>query len=135
MLVRDVIDRAEQVEQDGRGDVVRQVADDPQRPARLLREGGEVDGQHVGLDHLELGPAPQARRQVAIELDDGQPAAARHERIGHGAESRPDLHQRIAGPRVDHADDAVDDGAVGEEMLAEALARDVFQAGGSRSSM
>jgi hypothetical protein len=65
--------------------------------------------------------------------------AARQHRQGQGAQAGADLDQGLARPRVDGADDVVDQRGVGQEVLAEALARVVTGAGthsgGSRISM
>ena len=77
----------------------------------------------------------QPRRQVAVEFDDGERAAAFAQRPGQRTQAGADLDQRLAGPRVDQIDDRVQHRQVAEEMLAEALARLMFQPhGGSRIS-
>src|SRR5262249_10878863 len=79
-----------------------------------------------GLDDLEVAALAQARGQVAVELDDGEGRAmAGQQRQRHRAQARAYLDEDVALGRRDRVDDAVDDDAVGEEMLAEALARDV----------
>ena len=124
------------MEQDGRGDVVRQVAHHPQRGAGGIGQRAEVDLQHIGLDHGHARALAPAGRQIAVEFDDGQRAAALEQRLGHGAEAGPDFHQRLAGARRDGPHDLVDHHRVDQEVLAEALAGDVLiQIGGSRSSM
>jgi hypothetical protein len=70
----------------------------------------------------------QARRQVAIELHHREPPEAFHQRLGEGRQARTDFHHGLAGPRADLAHDRGDDALVGQEVLAEALARDVPQA-------
>ena len=98
----------------------------------------KVHFQHIGFDHVELAVQAQAGRQVAVELDDGEAAQALDQRLRERGQARADLDHGLAGARVDGADDGVDDAAVAEEVLAEALARDVLAAaahwGGSRNS-
>jgi hypothetical protein len=109
--------------------------------AESTRGGGEVDGQHVGLDHLEPLVAAQPGGEIAIELDHGQVPAALQQWLRHRAEARPDLDQRLPRPRIDRRDDRLDDRAVGQEVLPETLAGDVAHAartaysGASRISM
>ena len=113
--------------------------------ARRTRQGGDVDRQHVGLDHVERRVAAQARGEIAIELDHRQPLAAFEQRQRQRAASGTDLDQRVARLRIDRGDDPVDHRQVDEEVLAEALSG-VWQerpprrcagryCGGSRSSM
>jgi hypothetical protein len=126
----------QQMEQDGRGDVVGQVAHHPQRRAGGVGQRREVDLQHVGLDHGDARALAPAGGQVAVEFDDGERATALQQRLGHGAQAGSDLHQRLAGPRCDGPHDLVDHHRVDQEVLAEALAgRVLVQTGGSRSSM
>lgn len=60
----------DQGEEDGAGDVVRQVADDRERRAEVGREGAEVGVEHVEVAHVEGG---ERRAQVL----DGPAAPAR----------------------------------------------------------
>jgi hypothetical protein len=50
--------------------------------------------------------AAQPGRQVAVEFDDGERAAAFGAAAGQRAQAGADLHQRLAGPRVDGPHDA-----------------------------
>jgi hypothetical protein len=91
----------------------------PRRPG----QGGEVDLQHVGLDHVS--PAAWRRSRAARSRSSSitvrrrsAPAAARSGRPGR-ARSRP-----AAGrARVDGRTMPSSDGVVDQEVLAEALAR------------
>jgi hypothetical protein len=128
----------ERVEQQRRGDVVGQVADQADRCA--ARERGDVDGERVGFDDLELADArgrrAQARGQVAVELDRGQRADAREQREGERAFARADLDEALARLRVDRAQQPVDDAALVQEMLPEALLHHVrFGHGRARSNV
>src|SRR5690606_9801787 len=51
--------------------------------------------------------------------------AGRQQRIGECAFARTDLHKWLAGTRVDGGDNAPQDAGIVQEMLPEALARDV----------
>ena len=105
----------------------------------LYRQRGEVHLQHVRFHHRQARPLAQPRRQVAVQLDDGERTTALQQRLRQSAQARPDLHQRLSGPGCDRPHDAVDDCNIDEEVLAEALARDMgaqawAQNGGSRNS-
>jgi hypothetical protein len=133
-LVADPGGHRQQVEQDGCGDVVGQVAHDAQRRPGHVGQRADVHLQHVGLDHRHAGTLAPARGQVAVQLDHRQRPAAFQQRLGHRTEAGADLDDRLARLRADRPHDAVDHHRVGQEVLAEALARDVAQTGGSRSS-
>ena len=84
----------------------------------------------------------QALRQVTVEFYHRQPLAALQQRQRQRAQPGADFYQRLARPGVDRAHDLIDDADVGQEVLTEALARQVactaqagLHAGGSRSSM
>jgi len=122
VLVLDGVTRLEQVEQDRRRDVVGQVADDAKLSTRRRGgQGGEIDVEHVGLDHLEARRAAQPHSQVPIELDDGERLAALEQRTGQCAAAGPDLDEGVSRLRVDCVDDPVDDRSVDEEVLPEPL--------------
>jgi hypothetical protein len=93
----------ERVEQDRRGDVVRQVADQTDRCA--FRQCGEIHHQHVGFDdakHAVLRRfGVQARNQVAVDLDRGERPDAIEQRPGQRALPGSDLDDAFAGLRVD----------------------------------
>ena len=69
------------------------------------------------------------RREIAIDLDRDEPRGALEQRPGQRAEPRTDLHQGVAGPRVDRRDDLGDRAGVVQEVLSEPLARNVGHAG------
>ena len=118
--------RFEQVKEQRRRDVVRQVAADAKRRSAAV-QGGEVDVEHVGLvDDEFAGPCralPQQPGEVAVDLDDLEALAALEEGQGQRAAPRADLDDAFAGLRVDRRDDSREDARVMQEMLAEALAR------------
>ena len=129
MLVFDHLHMLEQVEQDGRGDVVRKVADHPDfGHAQRVGQLREIDLQYVRLDDIELPVQPQPKGQVAVELNYCQAPQALHQRLGEGGQARANFHHRLAGQRRDGAHDGFDDAAVRQKMLAEALAGNVFHA-------
>mgnify|MGYP006207227741 CR=1 FL=1 len=72
---------------------------------------------------------PQAQRQVAVQFDDGEAPQALHQGLGQSSQAGPDFNHGLARQGGDGRDDAVDDAVVGQEMLPEALAGDVFQRG------
>ena len=94
----------EQVPQDrGRGGK-RQVRDDSKRLA------GKLDGRGVGVDHFDVLPAAQARRQAAIQLDGdhapshprelgGQPAGAGSEIEHKVVAAQPGVANELRGER------------------------------------
>jgi hypothetical protein len=64
--------------------------------------------------------------QVAVQLDDGQPAQPLHQRLRQRGQAGADLHHGLARLRGDLAHDRVDDAAVRQEVLPEAFAGNVF---------
>ena len=66
----------------------------------------------------------EARGEVAVDLDRVMCPARSISRAGQRGEARADLDEVVARPRRDRGDDALDVVRVGEEVLAEALARD-----------
>jgi hypothetical protein len=88
------------VEQQRAGNVVGQVADDLQPPPLF---SAEVELQRVALvDAQPLGreALPQARDQVAVDLDHMQVVDAFQQRFGQGAEARADFDDGVAGKRA-----------------------------------
>ena len=71
VLIDDLGRAAQQVEQERRRDVVRQIADDAQPLAARLRQCTEIDLQDIGLDHLDPGRSRSRCAQIAVEFDDG----------------------------------------------------------------
>ena len=76
----------------------------------------------------------QAQRQVAVQLNDGQTAQALDQRLRERGQAGADFHHRIAWLRRNRLHDGVNDGAIGQKMLAKALARQVLHCGASRYS-
>jgi hypothetical protein len=63
--------------------------------------------------------------QITVKLDHRQGAAQLAQWHRQGTQAGANLHHGFAGARVDGPSDAVDDGVVGQEVLAKALAGDV----------
>jgi hypothetical protein len=81
---------------------------------------------HITLDHGHALPAPCACREVTVQFDHGQGAAALQQRQRESAKAGADLHQTLPGSRVDRVDDRVHDAGIAQEVLSETLARDVL---------
>ena len=111
----------QRVEQDRRGDVVGQVADQADR--RTGGQRGEVHLQHVAVDDAQLahacGHGRQRADQVAVELDHGQRAVAAQQWQGDRALAGADLDQAFARCQVHGLDDALDIGALVQEVLSQ----------------
>ena len=109
-----------EVKEQRRADVVREVADDPQRGA----ERREVELERVGdvqrqLRGREIGG--ESRGEIAVDLDGVEMPGALDQRPRQRGETRTDLDQPVAGLRRDGVDDARDVVRIGEEILAKAL--------------
>ena len=85
---------------------------------RLAMEAGDVKGVIRTLLNRHL--------VIAIELDHAEGLDTFEQRQRHRAQARADFDQRIALARIDGVNDGFDDVDVGQEMLAEALARQMF---------
>ena len=111
-----------------RADIVGQIGDD--RPLaldpELSPEGRDIEVEGVGLDQgqqsirfgLERAQGPDAAR---VALDGDQPCTPRQDRAGQPAGGRADLEDRTAGKVTGCRRDALENGGVEQEMLAEAL--------------
>src|SRR5574340_1290083 len=113
-----------QMEQQRRGNVVGQVADD----AQVVTQAAEIELQGIAAVHAEAlgGPASlQARDDVAVELDGMQVRQALEQRASQRTEAGADLDDGFPRLRMDGVDDGVDGAVVDEKVLAEALARRV----------
>ena len=67
----------------------------------------------------------QAGDQVAVDFDDMQMIEASQQRLGDRPQSGADFDNGIAALRVDGRNDGIDDAAIYQEILTEALAGDV----------
>ena len=122
MHVAHALGVARDVEQQRRGDVVRQVAHQAQAGGKAR----EVELERVRAVHGQ----PEGRKargerrgEIAVELDRFELARALDQRAGERALAGPDLHQEIVGRRRNRIDDAREHARVVEEMLAEPLTR------------
>ena len=117
--------RLEQVEQQRRRDVVREIAHHAQLAPALYGQGGKVEAQSIG--HMQRQALPretllQRSGQIAIDLDRIEATCALEQRFGQGAVSGTDLNKRILRRWTDRANDALDDSLVMQEVLTEAFA-------------
>ena len=110
------------MEQQRRGDVVGQVADDAQGVA----EAAEIEFEGVAFMDGELlrreVPA-QPGDQVAVDLDDVQASHDRAQRLGQRAETGADLDDMVIRLGGDRRDDLAHDAGRYEEILPKPLAR------------
>ena len=94
-------------------------------------------GQHFLADVAVIDDIVRAIRprpgEALVEIGPGLGALTQPLLERCGALTVIELDQGFAGPRTDGAHDVVDDGQVGQEMLAEALARNVLH--GARTSI
>ena len=127
VLVLHHIHLFQQMEQDGAGDVVGQVAHHTQLGhAQMRRQRPEVHLEHVGFDHIQIVAQAQTRRQVTVQLDHGELAQTLDQRLRQRHEAGTDLDHGLACRGVDGVNNAVDDGAVRQKVLAKTLAWNMF---------
>src|SRR5690606_32030927 len=130
----------EHAEENGRGDVVGQVAHDPVPPAlrpaaeprsvgRVLRLEAAKHGENVGLEHVAGHDGDVARHlfgklgdQVAVDLDGEDGSARGGQRQRQRAASRPDLEKHVSRLWIDGLHDAPRPGG-GEKVLSETATR------------
>jgi hypothetical protein len=113
----------EQVKQQGRGDVVGQIANQTQFPACRCKRA-EVESQGIGFVHDQFPCwkiATQVCGQIAVQFDHMQRRAALEQRPGERPRTGADLDQGFARLRIERIEDALHDAAVVQEVLAEAL--------------
>ena len=115
----------QQVKDEGRGDVVGQVAHDPQGPA-VVGEAAIVKCEGVcavqSKTRVNAEGGQQRCREIAIQLDGVQTTAARQQRGREGAEPRPDFHEMILLTGGDGLIQARDHARIAQEVLSEAPA-------------
>ena len=112
------------------------------RPRPQRRAQAEIHRQHIGLHDLQTSAALQTCRQIPVEFDHAHLPHTLQQGLRQGSQAGADFHQGLAWSRVDGTHNAVNDGQVRQEVLAEALARNVFHqpvsavayCGGSRNS-
>lgn len=115
-----------QLEQDGRGDVVRQIADDSEEAGadgvRAGSRGGKVevedvlfnDGEAIGGESFA-----EAGGELAVELDGEDMAGLGGKGASNGAAARANFDDGTAGEIAQRREDATDGACVGEKVLAE----------------
>lgn len=115
-----------EAQQDGRSDVVRQVADDDQRLANLLREGSEVVLEHVLTSDGDCGEAffgeeslLDAPGEFAVEFDGDEALGLGGDALGDDAFAGADFDDGAGGDVSQGGDDALDGSGVAEEVLPE----------------
>ena len=126
-----------QMKQDRAGNVVGQVTHNAQLLSGLQQGGrqrGEVHLEHIRFHHVELRMFAQALGQIAVQLHHGQAAQTLHQGLCQGGQTRADFDHGVRGRGRNLAHDGIDDGAIGQEVLAEPFACDVFHCGLSRIS-
>ena len=125
MHVEDLPAIAQQVKQQGRRDVVGQVADN----AQPLAERRKIELECVSLvdRHVAKVPVPRSQpaHEVAVQLHEMQPATAAGEGVRDRALAGSNLYNEVVTVRTDRANDRVDHAGIGQEMLAKALPRAV----------
>nr|GEU28139.1 2-octaprenyl-6-methoxyphenol hydroxylase, putative [Tanacetum cinerariifolium] len=113
MLVLHLAGKRRQVEQQGAGDVVRQVADNAQLLSCGYRDRTEVELQGVaGVDGQPLARKIlfQAGDQVAVQLHHVHVLERAQQTLGHRGQAGADLDHRVAIDRADGGRDVVEDG-------------------------
>jgi hypothetical protein len=111
-----------ELEQDGGGDVVRQISDDGEGMAGVLRCGGEVEGEDILVDDGDTAGGEfraQMRGQVVVELDCEDVRGMGGEEMSDGASAGADFDGGLARAVAESGDDALDGVLVVEEVLAE----------------
>src|SRR5690606_4610993 len=137
MHVADQVGMIEQVENQRRGDVVGQVADDAQAVC-IFAEPGEIEFERISLVQVKVRQAAefalQDRYQVKVKFNDIQPRAAVQQTLGQGTLARTDFHQMLAGTRINAPQDAMNHARIMQKILAKALACAVLVFGHQGSS-
>jgi hypothetical protein len=97
------------MEEDGRGDVVRNVPGEHELAA--AGDLGELGLEHIAFDDVDVWPVGVARakerREVAVDLDGHHAAGARRQQVGERAAAGSDLDHRLRAAQVERVDDAL----------------------------
>ena len=118
----------QQLNDERRGDVVRQVGDQL-RPARRRQVDRRVQrvlaGQGVTLDDVDPFPVPLAcgGGEVAVDLDGRHPRPAFQQLVGQRARAWADLDDVLAGHELAGVGDEADDGRLDHKVLPEPVPR------------
>jgi len=114
----------EQVEEDGRAEVVREVSADHHAPARAGRDRAQVEALRIRLYHLHLGKLrPQHRHQLAVALHRDHLRARRRQRAGEVPEAGAELDDKVAGTHARQPRQRRKQLLVAEEVLPPRLLR------------
>lgn len=111
-----------EMEQDVRGEVVGQVADDEELFG-WLRQGGEVYVEDVALDDFDVGlrgeAFAEARGEFAVEFDGDEAAGAGGEQVRDGGFAGADFDDGAVSEVAEGIDNGVAGRGTDEEVLAE----------------
>lgn len=119
----------QQVKNQRRRDVVRQVTDHPQAVRRSV-QAVEVELQCVALMQVEVALAGELlvedRDQILVQFHHVQLGTAVKQAFSQRTLARADFQQVVFRLGANGAQDAVDNAGIVQEVLAEALARTVL---------
>ena len=116
--------RGGNVEQEGGGYIVREVAHDSKR----CRQRRKVETQCIGLVHgqaIDGVALTQALAQVPIELDDVKVLNALEQRGRQGPEPGAYFDDVLVPVRIDCGDDTLDNSPVDEKVLTKSFSWDM----------
>ncbi|MNI62765.1 hypothetical protein D3C73_1180980 [compost metagenome] len=124
--VADQVRVVQEVKNQRRGDVVRQVADHSQAAWRGI-QAVEVELQRIALMQVEVALAGKLlvedRDQVLVQFHHVELRAAAEQALGQCALARADFQQAVFCLGMNGAQDAVDNAGIVQEVLAKAFAR------------
>ena len=128
MHIGDAVSLADQVKHQGCGNVVGEVADNPQLLA-VHGQLAEIKLQGVALVQGEQRAVPEARQQqgmqIVVEFNHIELCTTAQQTLGNGALSWANFNQMLAFARTDRAQDTIDHARIMQEVLTKALARPV----------
>src|SRR6267142_1867806 len=120
----DRISLVEQVEEDRRAEVIRQVPAHHHALSRALRDGAQIEALRVRLRDLHFGKLrAQDRHQLAIALDGDHLRSGRRQRPGEMSETGAQLHHPIAATDPGQRRQRPQKPLVAEEVLPPGLLR------------
>ena len=124
--VCNVLPHRQEVEQERRRDVVRQIADESQG-LRTPTQARNIELQHIAFmdPQRAIGRyfGTQLANRVAIDFHDIERVDAFEQRQRQRAQAGTDFDDRLSGARIEGIQDPRDDRAIVQEVLAEALTR------------
>ena len=110
--------RCEGPVEEGRGDLVRDVADEQKWPT--LRERRPLHCEGVPLDDRRgRKPAAKRRNQIWVPFDGDHVSAPFDENGREGPPPRADFQHHVIGSGLERVDDAAEDARIGKKVLAE----------------